>query len=128
MIKKFLFIILLTLSLTTSTSAKTLDLICTVDDNSYYDSVKIYESEGYTRAIIYFLNEKDLAGGEVLVSSTSYSIRGDYNIYTDGKYRKIGVYKYLINRTTGSFQSIIAYDGSDPLIANGNCRTNKPKF
>ena len=121
-------IILITLYFSASASAKTIDLICTVDDNSYYDNVKIYESENQYRAVIFFLNEKDLGSGEVIVSSTSYSIRGDYNIYINGQYEKLGVYEYLINRTTGAFKSIIAYDGSEPMISNGNCRRNQPKF
>ena len=126
--KKLLFTFLFYLSFFVIASAKDLELICTVDDRSFYDTVKIFEIENPNKAMILFLNERDLASGDVAVSSTSYSIRGDYNIYSDGKFNKIGVFKYLINRSTGSFQSIISYDGSAPIVSNGNCIESRPKF
>ena len=127
--KKLISILLLNFLFSWSTYAEELKLICTVDDNSYYDSVTIFDTKNKKRAMIYLVNERFLATGDVVSSASSYSINGIFNVYSNEKYIKIGVFRYLINRTTGIFESVITFDNTnETTLAQGYCKKNQPKF
>ena len=127
--KKFISIFILIFLTGGSTFAKDLKLICTVDDNSYYDLITFFGGEDKKNAMILFLNERFFATGDVVSSSSSYSINGNYTVLSNGEYLKIGVFRYLINRSTGFFESVIKYDSTnETIVSKGYCRENQPKF
>jgi hypothetical protein len=112
-------IILFLLFTEASLAQKGLKLTCTVSDGSYFDTIEFYSDKkaGLTSNSNRKFNILDL-----YVYPDSYLLSGEHM-------DKLATIRYTINRTTGNFERIVLWKGSDTKnFANGFCKKVENKF